>query len=164
MQYAEDVYRVVLDQKEYLIAPSADDAGIYGWWSKDEPGVSPSTYNRLANREGHWEKLGKFNPAWAAFVESSGFVSLPPHEGLYQLSIGYLQSAKSLCSELLNNTVSLDWPRASVVCYCVTHAIELFLKPGIAAKSASDQQSHHRIGKLLARYTELYSTPMATAA
>jgi hypothetical protein len=159
VQYPEDVYRVVLDQKEYLIAPGADDAGIYWWWSKDAPAVSPSTYNRLVKQEGHWEKLGKFNPSWAAFIESSGFASLPHHERLYQLSVGYLQSAKSLCSELLNNTELLDWPRASVVCYCVTHAIELFLKAGISAKSAGDQQAHHRIRKLFTRYTELYPNP-----
>jgi hypothetical protein len=87
--------------------------------------------------------------------------SLTPHgqPSSSPVALSRCHIIKDSISFPFNNTELLDWPRASVVCYCVARGIELFLKAGIAAKSASDQQSHHRIGELFARYTELYPTP-----
>lgn len=92
-------------------------------------------------------------------VDSSEFGELPVHERLHQLAIGYLSSAKSLCTELGENPALLSWPRASVVCFCFRHAVELFLKSCILYRIREIQKCSHDIASLRKQYLGLYPGP-----
>jgi hypothetical protein len=89
-------------------------------------------------------------------VYSQEFGALPIHDRLHRLAIGYLQSAKTLCNELGERDVLLTWPRASVVCFCYYHSIELFLKACIRRRAPSGERCHHDVTELKKRYLELF--------
>jgi hypothetical protein len=89
-------------------------------------------------------------------VDSTEFRSLPAHGRLLNLSHGYLKSAISLCNELGAQPERLDWPRASVVYFCIHHAAELFLKACILLRAPPGEKLHHDIARLQDRYCELY--------
>jgi hypothetical protein len=89
-------------------------------------------------------------------VDPSEFQSLPAHDRLLKLSHGYLKSAISLCHELGAQPERLDWPRASVVYFCIHHAAELFLKACILRRAPPGEKLHHDISRLQDRYCELY--------
>lgn len=89
-------------------------------------------------------------------VDNYAFRSMAAHERLHRLSIGYLNSAVCLCQDLNKHPDVLDWPRASVVYFCLHHAIELFLKACILVRSPGEKFTHHNIDKLQDRYCELY--------
>jgi hypothetical protein len=96
--------------------------------------------------------------AWPQLrIESSDFVSLPAPERLHCMALGYLHSAKVLCTELGEHPEALDWPRASVVYFCVHHAAELFLKACILMRSPNETFQHHDVGRLQERYSELFA-------
>lgn len=89
-------------------------------------------------------------------IDSSAFSSLTASERLHGLSIAYLNSAICLCNNLGDHPDALDWPRASVVYFCLYHSIELFLKACILVRAPEDKLRHHDIDKLQDRYCELY--------
>ncbi len=97
------------------------------------------------------------NIQWPALkVDSREFGALAAHERLRQLALGYLASAKSLCTELGEQPSLLTWPRASVVCFCYRHAVELFLKSCILYRVRDIQKCSHDIASLQKQYRELY--------
>jgi hypothetical protein len=89
-------------------------------------------------------------------VNSSTFKSLTTPNRLRQLSVGYLESAISLCRELGEHAERLDWPRACVVYFCIHHAAELFLKACILLRARRGERLHHDLSRLQDRYCELY--------
>jgi hypothetical protein len=89
-------------------------------------------------------------------VDSSAFRSLTTPERLHELSVAYLNSAMYLCQYIGENPNALDWPRASVVYFCLHHSIELFLKACILIRAPASEKLHHNIEKLQDRYCELY--------
>src|SRR5262249_47330299 len=76
-------------------------------------------------------------------------------ERLRQLALGYAQSAKILCIGLGEEPSGLTWPRASVVCFCYCHAVELFLKSCILHRGPVEKCDHD-ISKLQKQYCCLY--------
>jgi hypothetical protein len=88
-------------------------------------------------------------------VDSTEFGRLPVDERLRQLALGYVQSAKILCIGLGENPSELTWPRASVVCFCYRHAVELFLKSCILHRRPIEKCDHD-ISKLRKQYLRLY--------
>jgi hypothetical protein len=88
-------------------------------------------------------------------VDSFEFGELPVHERLHQLAIGYVSSAKLLCKELGENPALQTWPHASVVGFCVHHAVELFLKSCIQYRIQKIRRSHN-IASLKKQYDGLY--------
>jgi hypothetical protein len=73
--------------------------------------------------------------------------------------LGYIQSAKLLCISLGEHPDELSWPRASVVCFCYRHAIELFLKSCILHRIPAIQKCSHDISVLRKEYSRIYPQP-----
>ena len=90
-------------------------------------------------------------------IDSVSFNSKPSHEQLYLLAIGYLHSSRTLCVDIGTNCNRQSWPHASVVYFLIHHATELFLKACILSCRPSGEKLHHDVGKLKARYLELFS-------
>lgn len=100
-----------------------------------------------------WESVGRWP---TVFIESGAFGRLTRSERLHRLALGYVASAKTLCLELGENPETLDWPRASVACFCCYHSAELFLKACILHREPSRSLGTHAVSTLQREYHRLY--------
>jgi hypothetical protein len=89
-------------------------------------------------------------------VDSEDFGNLAHSERLRRLALGYIASARALCLELGENPAKLDWPRASVVCFCCYHAVELFLKACILHRVPTKSLGVHDVSQLQQEYRQHY--------
>ncbi|GEM_PF-3305511 len=89
---------------------------------------------------------------------STTFKALSAHERLYRLCRAYLEAAMTLCERAGEAGPRLEWPQASVVCYCLYHATELFLKACILTTGCEPPKVHD-VPQLLQRYLELFPAP-----
>ena len=153
-------YKVILDGRVYLM-PDLDvaDGAVAPVWTDADP--DPDALSRLARGEGRRLPLTEQEERRlaAGYVTSDRFRLLQTHERLHSLALGYLQSAKSLCTELIDKEHLLSWPRASAVYYCSHLAVELFLKAAIQSRSGSFA-SIHSIAGLVKEYRRLFPEPV----
>ena len=87
-------------------------------------------------------------------VHTEEFAALPEDERMYQMALGNIQSAKSLCTELGEHPERLSWPRGSVVYYLSHLAVELFLKACLLRKGR--RFATHEISELQDAFAEVF--------
>jgi HEPN domain-containing protein len=87
-------------------------------------------------------------------VVTEEFAALPEDERMYQMALGNIQSAKSLCIELGEHPERLSWPRGSVVYYLSHLAVELFLKACLLRKGR--RFATHEISELQDAFAEVF--------
>lgn len=160
---------LTFDKIEELIgSPLPAEAYEYIWWHFDEKAEStPQTQAFVAagfgvslfshiTRTTRRVSFTRGLQRWAnLYVSSSEFGNLPAVERLQKLAFSYLESGKILCSHLGENPAELNWQRASVVCFCHRHAIELFVKSCILCREPIEK-CDHKISKLLQQYFKLF--------
>jgi hypothetical protein len=148
-------YKVLLDGNVFYMADQSQTDGlIMPIWTNGDA----TAELRVAQGEGTRQPLTDVEllRLQAGHASSSEFrTELESHERLCALSLAYLQSAKSLCNELLLNEHLLSWPRGSVVYYCLHMAVELFLKAAIMARNGTPAKIHS-IPELVKKYRELF--------
>ena len=160
MDSKQKFYKVILGGNVYLMPDlGAVDGCVAPVWTDADP--DPIVLSRLARGEGQRLPLTEEEERRlaAAYVTSDQFRLLQTHERLHSLALGYLQTAKSLCAELIEKEHLLSWPRASAVYYCTHLAVELFLKAAIQARSGSFA-SIHSIAGLTKQYVRLFPEPV----
>jgi hypothetical protein len=154
---------------EALVGEALPDAASeWEWWLKTSEGANmpqaawldagfgiSSIAYRSADSPGEvvfarglhrWPTL--CTPSWE-------FGNLPVDERLRLLALGYIRSAKRLCTALGENPSELTWPMGAVVCFCYRHAAELFLKSCIFHREPVTKCDHD-ISKLRKQYFRLY--------
>lgn len=87
-------------------------------------------------------------------VVTEEFRVLPEVERMYQMALGNIQSAKSLCIELGEHPERLSWPRGAVVYYLTHLAVELFLKACLLRKGR--RLATHEISELQDAFDETF--------
>ena len=139
------------------------------WWT-NEAGVPNAPQSRAWLESGFgvslvahqtdtsgWVEFVRGLQRWSGVaVDSEQFGQKPVDDRLHELALGYLQSARLLCILLGEHPDELSWPRASVVCFCYRHAIELFLKSCILHRSPTIENCSHDISNLRRNYSRLY--------
>src|SRR5207249_3867426 len=69
------------------------------------------------------------NMRWPGLsIDSDSFKALAPHQRLFELSLAFVRSARTLCENLATSHEPIAWPSASVCYYCLHISTELFLK------------------------------------
>ncbi len=139
-----------------------------GWWTNQEDQSNSPQSNAwlsagfgvclVAHQTGRsgWVEFVRGLHRWSGVVvDSKQFGQKPWDERLRELALGYLQSAKQMCTLLGQHPDELTWPRASVVCFCYWHAIELFLKCCIVHRIGAIEKCSHDISNLRKEYSRL---------
>lgn len=139
----------------------------YDWWRIDERGPTSPLARAFADAgfgvssfaPNHSVSFFRGLQRWPGICIASREVGqLPVSERLRQLALGYLESAKTLCIQLGSNPSDLTWSRATVVCFCYRHAVELFLKACILHREPL-KKCDHDISKLRQQYCQIYPHP-----
>lgn len=151
--------------------PLPDSASEFDWWmSSDAPNELQATWLETGFGIGSFASRTTTFPGRIEFarglqtwptitVDSLGFGQQPVDERYRELALGYAQSARVLCNRLGEEPGDLTWPRASVVCFCYRHAVELLLKSCILHREPVEKCGHN-ISNLRKQYLRLYPQPV----